>query len=106
MIRRWMSLVSCVLVSCAANSPSGHSYRPDITDDLVMRVVTGDTSEMVKQKLGEPQGRVRFENLRATSWDYRYRDTWGYWVDLAIMIGDDGRVQGKVAARLDPPGKD
>ena len=78
-------------------------YRPDLTDDVVNRVTKGQSESEVTALLGMPYGRVRFEKLKSTALDYRYRDTWGYWVDLSVMMGDDGQVVGKVSRRLDPP---
>ena len=81
-------------------------YRPDINDDVVNRVAKGQSESEVTALLGMPYGRVRFEKLKSTSLDYRYRDTWGYWVDLSVMMGDDGQVVGKVSRRIDPPDRD
>lgn len=76
-------------------------YRPDLNDDIVLSIKTGDTESAVVAKLGEPYRRIRFDNLRETAMDYRYRDTWGYWVDHSIMIGDDGLVRGRFSARIE-----
>ncbi len=81
-------------------------YRPDINDDDVNRVTKGQSESEVTALLGMPYGRVRFEKLKSTALDYRYRDTWGYWVDLSVMMGDDGQVVGKVSRRIDPPDRD
>ena len=78
----------------------------DLTDDVVNRVMKGQSESEVTALLGMPYGRVRFEKLKSTSLDYRYRDTWGYWVDLSVMMGDDGQVVGKVSRRIDPPDRD
>jgi hypothetical protein len=54
----------------------------------------------VEKLLGPPRQRVRFQNLRATAWDYRFIDTFGYIVDFAVMIDDEGFVANTVTARL------
>lgn len=89
----------CVLAACASDLP--RVYRPDLNDDIVKAVKDGDTEAAVVAKLGQPYRRIRFDNLKATAMDYRYRDSWGYWVDYSVMIGDDGLVAGRFAARID-----
>ena len=77
-------------------------YRPDLNDDIIARVSLGQREHDVTALLGPPFRRIRFDNLKSTAWDYRYRDTWGYWVEFSVMIGDDGRVVDRVSKRLDP----
>ena len=72
-----------------------------LTDDLIQTIHAGLTADEVTAKIGPPHRRIRFDNLNATSWDYRYQDTWGYLVDLSIMIDDKNRVTGKVLQRLE-----
>jgi outer membrane protein assembly factor BamE (lipoprotein component of BamABCDE complex) len=72
-----------------------------LVDEVIQAVNVGMSADDVLAKIGPPHRRIRFDNLRATSWDYRYQDTWGYFVDLSIMIGDDNRVTGKVLQRLE-----
>jgi hypothetical protein len=76
------------------------SVQNVLTDDVIQTIHAGLTADEVLAKVGPPHRRVRFDNLRATSWDYRYQDTWGYLVDLSIMIDDKNRVTGKVLQRL------
>lgn len=73
-----------------------------LVDDVIQTIHAGLTLEEVIAKIGPPHRRVRFDNLGATSWDYRYQDTWGYFVDSSIMIDDKNRVVGKVLHRLEP----
>jgi outer membrane protein assembly factor BamE (lipoprotein component of BamABCDE complex) len=72
-----------------------------LVDEMIQTVTVGMSADEVLATIGPPHRRVRFDNLRATSWDYRYQDTWGYTVDLSIMIGDDNRVTGKVLQRIE-----
>lgn len=97
-------VMAAVIAGCAQVGTG--LYRPDINDDVVNRVTKGQSESEVTALLGMPHGRVRFEKLKSTSLDYRYRDTWGYWVDLSVMMGDDGQVVGKVSRRIDPPDRD
>lgn len=73
-----------------------------LVDEVIQTIGVGLAADEVLAKIGPPHRRVRFDNLRATSWDYRYQDTWGYFVDLSIMIDDKNRVVGKVLQRLEP----
>jgi hypothetical protein len=77
------------------------SVQNVLTDDVIQTINVGLAADDVIAKIGPPHRRVRFDNLSATSWDYRYQDTWGYLVDLSIMIDDKNRVTGKVLQRLE-----
>ncbi len=97
-------VVASLLGACA--QPGAGFYRSDLNDDIVARVTPGQSGPEVSALLGTPYQRVRFDNLKSTAWDYRFRDTWGYWVDLSVMMGDDERVVNKVLVRIEPPDKD
>ena len=88
-------------ISACAQVGTG-MYRPDLNDDVIARVSLGQREQDVTALLGPPFRRIRFDNLKSTAWDYRYRDTWGYWVEFSVMMGDDGRVVNRVSKRLDP----
>ena len=77
------------------------SVQNVLTDDVIQTIRAGLAADEVIAKIGPPHRRIRFANLGATSWDYRYQDTWGYLVDLSIMIDDKNRVTGKVLQRLE-----
>ena len=94
------ALVATLLVACVQTGTG--MFRPDLNDDIIARVVIGQTEQEVTALLGSPYQRIRFDNLKSTAWDYRYKDTWGYWVDLSIMMSDDGRVREKIKVRLEP----
>ena len=97
----WMcALVVLALSACA--QPGSGLFRPDLNDDIIGRVVPGQSANEITAMLGAPHRRVRFDNLKSTAWDYRYRDTWGYWVDFSVMVGDDGFVVNKVSVRIEP----
>lgn len=102
MWRRILMLLGVLLTLGACAQPGTGMFRPDLNDDTVARVARGQDEREVTAVLGVPYQKVRFDNLKSTAWDYRYRDTWGYWVDLSVMIGDDGRVVDKVSVRLEP----
>ena len=94
-------LWSVVLVLGACAQPGTGMYRPDLNDDIVARVSLGQSEQQVTGSLGKPYRQIRFDNLKSTAWDYVYKDSWGYWVELSVMIGDDGRVVAKHSRRLD-----
>ena len=93
-------IVGITLVLGACAQPGTGMFRPDLNDDIVARVLPGLPAEEVTALLGMPYARVRFDNLKSTAWDYVYKDTWGYWVEFSVMMGDDGRVMNRVSKRI------
>ena len=106
LIFSWVCVVVMAAGVAACVQVGTGMYRPDLNDDIVNRVSNGQGELEVTTLLGPPYRRIRFDNLKSTAWDYRYRDTWGYWVDFSVMMGDDGKVVDKVSRRIDPPGRD
>ena len=94
-------IAAILIVGGCAQTGTG-MFRPDLNDDIIERVAVGQSEAQITALLKRPYRRVRFENLKLTAWDYRYRDTWGYWVDFSVMMGDTGLVTGKFTQRLDP----
>jgi outer membrane protein assembly factor BamE (lipoprotein component of BamABCDE complex) len=90
-----------LLAGACAQTGTG-MYRPDLNDDIVARVWRSHSEQEVAASLGKPYQQIRFDNLKSTAWDYLYKDSWGYWVELSVMIGDDGRVVSKHSRRLEP----
>jgi outer membrane protein assembly factor BamE (lipoprotein component of BamABCDE complex) len=103
-------LQTCVAVMAMSLAACAHvgagMYRPDLNDDIINRVTVGQNAEEITVLLGPPHRRVRFDNLKSTAWDYLYRDTWGYWVDFSVMMGDNGLVVNKVSRRIEPSDRD
>jgi outer membrane protein assembly factor BamE (lipoprotein component of BamABCDE complex) len=91
------TLAACTIVPGAREG----FWRNDLNDDIVGRVIRNATAEQVEVLLGKPYQRMRFDNLEATAWDYRYKDTWGYWVELSVMINDNNRVLYVVKQRIE-----
>lgn len=98
---RALVVVGAIGLTACAQPGTGY-FRPDLNDDAIARVVSGQSEQEVTALLGPPYQRVRFDNLNATAWDYMYKDTWGYWVAFSVMVGDDGRVVNKVSRRIEP----
>ena len=97
-----LSVIAFAIAVSACVQVGTGMYRPDLNDDIIARVSLGLTEQDVSSLLGSPYRRIRFDNLKSTAWDYRYRDTWGYWVDYSVMVGDDGRVVNRFSRRIDP----
>ena len=75
-----------------------------VLDDSRFHAITpGMTSEELLRHIGPPYRRMRFDNLRQTAWDYKFRDTWGYLAMLSVMIDDRGLVVSRITQRFDPP---
>ncbi|MBL8512612.1 MAG: hypothetical protein JNJ55_01370 [Betaproteobacteria bacterium] len=91
----WMTLTA----GCASIN-SMNVYRNDLNEDKVSAVQRGESAESLKMRLGEPYQRMRFEFLRSTAWDYRYKDVFGFWTDISFMIDEDGRVKDIVRSRI------
>jgi outer membrane protein assembly factor BamE (lipoprotein component of BamABCDE complex) len=97
------ALGAATLSGCATqpgNEYGGPYIQLHLNDALVAKVTRGMKAAEVEKLLGPPRQRVRFQNLRATAWDYRFIDTFGYIVDFAVMIDDEGFVANTVTARL------
>ena len=93
-------LAAFLLIACAQTG-SGF-YRSDLKDDLVAQVQRGQSEQDVTALLGTPYRHMRFDKLQSTAWDYRYRDTWGYWVEYSVLFADNKRVTGTFSKRIDP----
>lgn len=76
--------------------------RVALNDDVTQQIAIGDVAADVLLRIGPPFRKIRFDNLRQTAWDYRYRDTWGYLVEFSVMMDDSDRVGGKFSQRLTP----
>ena len=74
--------------------------RIALTDNATLQIAIGDSAADVLQRIGPPLRTIRFNNLRQTAWDYRYRDTWGYLVEFSVMMDERELVAGKFSRRL------
>lgn len=72
-----------------------------LTDTMLEKIGAGITAEAVLASIGPPYRQVRFNNLGATAWDYRYRDIWGYTVEFSVMVDDKYGVTSTVSRRID-----
>ena len=74
--------------------------RVALTDDVTQQIAIGESGADILQRIGPPLRKIRFDNLRQTAWDYRYRDTWGYLVEFSVMMDERDLVAGKFSRRL------
>lgn len=72
-----------------------------LTDENFHRIQSGMGEEAVRATIGPPWRKLNFERLQQTSWDYLYRDTWGYRVEFSVLFNPAGVVVGKTSRRLD-----
>jgi outer membrane protein assembly factor BamE (lipoprotein component of BamABCDE complex) len=106
-MRAWLLGGTCSLLfalfGCAQDARNHYSsafLNPGITDATVASVQVDMNVAQLQALLGQPYQRIRFDNLRATAWDYRFVDTWGYLVELAVMVDDQGKVINKISKRV------
>ena len=101
------ALAACAQIGINnGDGATGGFYRPDLNDNTTACIARGQSAAEVVELLGAPFHRVRFDHTKTTAWDYRYRDTWGYWIEYSVLMGDDGRVTGTFSKRLDPMDRD
>jgi hypothetical protein len=72
-----------------------------LTDENFHRIQPGMNQEAVRATIGPPWRKMAFERQQQTSWDYLYRDTWGYRVEFSVIFNAAGEVVSKSARRLD-----
>jgi hypothetical protein len=72
-----------------------------LTDENFHRIQNGMTEETVRATIGPPWRKMPFERQQQTSWDYLYRDTWGYRTEFSVLFNPQGVVVGKTSRRLD-----
>lgn len=103
---RWLGILGVMLLAlsgCAQDARNQYEsvfLNTGLNDAQVERVRIDMDVTQVQSLLGKPFQRIRFDNLRATAWDYRYVDSWGYIVELAVMIDDQGKVVSKISKRV------
>jgi len=70
-----------------------------LTDDAFNQIAYGATSDQVFQLIGPPAAKARFPLSGNTTWDYHYRDSWGYDAEFSVTFDATGVVVGKFSAR-------
>ena len=75
--------------------------RQVLGEGLFGKIQPGMKSDDVLALIGPPHARIRFAATKTTSWDYRYRDAWGYDAEFSVIFDDAGLVVSKFSARND-----
>ncbi len=88
-------------VEGAATRIQVYGSAPQSREDAFRAIEPGMHAEEVMALLGAPEHRSRFDATRTTTWDYAFRDTWGYAAEFSVLLGDDGLVRGAVTVRQD-----
>jgi hypothetical protein len=86
-------------------SPDGRLVRLEqVLDDAhIGRIARGTTTGAeLERVIGPPWRTVDFSSKRQVAWDYVIQDSWGYTVDLSVMLDERGVVVETVHARRDP----
>ena len=71
-----------------------------LVDERFRQIRPGTTTaDEIERLIGPPWRKIAFPNKGQVAWDYVYRDTWDYVVDLSVMIDGRGIVAETVHAR-------
>jgi hypothetical protein len=73
-----------------------------LSDETLGSIHRDMRADEVFAQIGPPYRKVRFERTHTTSWDYRFRDAWGYLADFCVLIDDGGQVSDRIIVRIDP----
>ena len=57
-----------------------------VTDDAIQKIQPGMGEAEVRALIGAPSGTTYFPRSNTTSWDYRYRDTGGYFATFSTIF--------------------
>lgn len=107
-LRRMRRVFAAVVPAAILTACAGLPAYTVVDEAKVLQVqrAAGVAAEAdVLSLLGPPWRKVAFPNISQTAWDYVMRDTWGYWVDAAVMIDARGRVADVVLVRREPVDK-
>jgi len=70
-----------------------------VNEDVIEEIRPGIDESGVKALIGKPNTTVRFPRSETTSWDYSYRDAWGYPSTFSAIFNDDHIMVSKVTLR-------
>ncbi len=93
------AIIVAALLGACSSTGSNPFLTPGLNDERAKSIVIGMTPEAVEAAIGKPNQRIRFANLYATAWDYRYVDTFGYITEFSVMMADNGRVVETISSR-------
>ena len=90
-------------------APGGtvRGVRPALGEDTFQRINPGMTRDEVLRLIGPPQEAMDFPRQRELSFEYRFRDAWGYPALFYVNFDPRGIVVSKLTRRIDPsPSRD
>jgi len=70
-----------------------------VTTDVIEQIQPGMDERVVKSLIGAPDTTGHFPLSNTTSWDYRYRDAWGYNATFSAIFSEDHVVVSKASIR-------
>jgi outer membrane protein assembly factor BamE (lipoprotein component of BamABCDE complex) len=70
-----------------------------VTTDVIEQIHPGMDEGDVKALIGAPNRTGYFPLSHTTTWDYAYRDAWGYNATFSTIFNDDHIVVSKVSVR-------
>jgi hypothetical protein len=84
-------------------SPNGilEDIEPVLRDGVFHGIQPGLTRDEVLRMIGPPRDTMSYPRLGHVSWDYKYRDTYGYDAIFAVTFDREGRVVSKISLRID-----
>ncbi|HET9652165.1 MAG TPA: outer membrane protein assembly factor BamE [Usitatibacter sp.] len=72
-----------------------------VTEEAVQKIHQGMTRAEVRNLIGEPMRTTSFPRTHTISWDYDWRDGWGYDAELAVVFDEAGIVVSRISIRHD-----
>ena len=99
MISRFVPLLLAGALGACAGLPAD----PPRSDEIFGAVRIGMTQQQVERLVGRPDETMRFSR-DATSWDYRYTDTWGYFAVFSVTFDAEGVAVGRLSWRTNDGG--
>lgn len=84
-------------------APNGtvRAVRPVLKEEVFQSVQPGMTRDEVLRLIGPPGDSMAFPRRRQVSWEYNFRDAWGYRALFFVDFDDRGIVVGKFTRRID-----
>ncbi|MGH8743167.1 MAG: outer membrane protein assembly factor BamE domain-containing protein [Burkholderiales bacterium] len=67
--------------------------EPVLNEEHIAQIKPDMTQDDVLHRIGPPFQTLTFSNLNEVSWDYRFRDLWGYSSIFSAIFDEAGRVK-------------
>ena len=84
-------------------APDGavRTVREALNEESFVRISAGSTRDEVLRLIGPPRDSATFPRLGQVSWEYFFRDTWGYPALFFVNFDARGIVVGTFTRRID-----